>query len=117
MQKLSPAELAELQSVFADLLNYEADDPTTPIDPITYVAPDGDTCLHVAAHRGDLRAVGLLVKAGLDINRPGDMGATPLHYASSTEVASLLIANGASLEIRDEFGRVPGNSGLGKNAP
>jgi hypothetical protein len=39
---------------FADLLNYEAQDPTSPIDPLTYRAPDGDTCLHIAAHRGDL---------------------------------------------------------------
>lgn len=117
MQTLSPAEYAELQSIFADLLNYEADDPTTPIEPLTYVAPDGDTCLHVASHRGDLRAVQLLVKAGLDINRPGDMGATPMHYASNPEVASFLIASGASLQIRDEFGRLPVNYGLGKNAP
>ena len=117
MQRLTPTEYAELKSTFADLLNYEADDPTTPIEPLTYVAPDGDTCLHVASLRGDLRAVELLVKAGLDINRPGDMGATPLHYASNPEVASFLLASGASPEIRDKFGRLPDNSWFGKNAP
>jgi ankyrin repeat protein len=107
MQRLSPSEYAELQSAFADLMNYESDDPMAPIEPLTYVAPDGDTCLHVAAHRGNLRAVELLVKAGVDVNRPGDMGSTPLHYASTQEVASFLIGSGASTAIRDEFGRLP----------
>ena len=55
MQRLSSSELAELQAAFADRLNYRSEDPTDPIDPLTYVALDGDTCLHVAARRGNLR--------------------------------------------------------------
>ena len=68
-----------------------------PIEPLTYVAPDGDTCIHVASHRGNLRAVELLIKAGVDVNRQGDMGSTPLHYAATPEVAFFLIASGASI--------------------
>ena len=107
MHALSPSEQAELQVVFADLLNYDADDPTDAIDPLTYVASDGDTCLHVAARRGNLRAVQLLVKAGLDVDRTGDMGSTALHCASTPEVVAFLLASGASTEIKNEFGRYP----------
>jgi len=104
---LSPIEYAELQATFSDLLNYESDDPCDPIDPLTYCAPDKDTCLHVAAHRGNLRAVELLVKAGLDVNQQGDMGYTPLHYAATPEVISFLLAHGASPSIKNEFGTSP----------
>lgn len=116
MQRLSSSEYAELRTAFRDLMNYESDDPTAPIDPLTYVAPDGDTCLHVASHRGNLRAVELLVKAGLDVNRPGDMGSTPLHYAATPEVASFLMASGASLTTIDKFGRLPLQTDGDKNA-
>ena len=104
---LSPSELAELQVAFADVLNYESDDPCAPIDPLTYRAPHSDNCLHIAAHRGNLRAIELLVKAGLDINQQGDMGYTPLHRASTPEVIAFLLAHGASQSIKNEFGECP----------
>lgn len=107
MSRLSPAELAELQATFSYVTNYESDDPFEPIDPITYVAPDGDTCLHVAARRGDVRAAELLIKAGVDINRKGDMSCTPLHCAKTKEMVMLLLANGAATDIVNEFGRSP----------
>ena len=105
--QLTQSELDELATAFADVINYESDDPTAPIDPLTYRAPDDDTCLHIAARRGDLRSLELLLKAGLDIDDCGDMGTTPLHCAKTKEAADLLIKNGASLEVRDEFGRLP----------
>ncbi|GAB3782396.1 ankyrin repeat domain-containing protein [Dyella agri] len=104
---LTDAELLELKAAFADLINYESDDPEKPIEPLSYRAPDGDSCLHVASHRGNLRAVQLLVRAGLDINAPGDMGYTPLHYAATAEVIEFLLANGASPTIKNEFGSSP----------
>jgi ankyrin repeat protein len=108
---LSTAELAELSAAFADLLNYEAEDPTTPIDPLTYRAPEGDTCLHVAAYRSDVRAVKLLLRAGLDPNAQGDMSSTPLHCASDPEVYQLLLAAGASVDAINEFGQKPKQPG------
>jgi len=106
-QLLSELELEELRREFKDVLNYDADDVCDPIDPLTYVAPDGDTCLHIAAHRGSLRAVQLLVKAGLNPDRQGDMGHTALHYASTPEVVEFLLGCGASTTIKNEFGKSP----------
>jgi ankyrin repeat protein len=108
---LSSSELAELQSAFRDMTNYDSEDPCDPIDPLTYRRPDGDTCLHIAAHRGNRRAVELLLKAGLDVDDRGDMGCTALHYAEyakARDVVALLLAYGASREIRNEFGKLPG---------
>jgi len=105
LARLNDQELDELLVIFRDVINYEADDVCTPIDPLTYVAPDGDTCLHIAAHRGNRRAVELLLKAGANPNRPGDMGYTALHYASDPNVITLLLDHGASGNVLDEFGR------------
>lgn len=106
-QPLSHDELTELRNAFSDLLNYNADDPCSAISPLTYRHPDGDTCLHIASHRGNFRAVQLLVKAGLDINQAGDMGYTPLHYASTQEIVDFLLAHGARADIENHFGNAP----------
>jgi ankyrin repeat protein len=105
--KLSPAEVAELAAAFRDLINYEGDDPTAAIDPFTYRRPDGDTCLHIAAHRADVRSVALLLKAGADPNDLGDMRSTPLHYAKDPRIIQMLLAAGASDKIKNAFGRTP----------
>lgn len=104
---LSLSELNELQAAFSDVINYESEDPFAPIDPLTYCAPDGDTCLHIASHRGNLRALELLLKAGLSIDRQGDMGCTALHYAKTPEIVAYLLDSGASPDIKNEFGKAP----------
>jgi ankyrin repeat protein len=104
---LSPTEVVELAAAFRDLINYESADPTAPIDPLTYRSPDGDTCLHVAARRGDVRSVELLLKAGADPNDLGDMKSTPLHCARDPRIVEMLLAAGASDTIRNAFGRTP----------
>lgn len=73
-----------LKTVLSDLLNYDAEDPLQPVAPLSYLTPEGDSCLHVAAGRGDLQAVRVLVDAGLNANLRGDLGNTPLHYARKT---------------------------------
>ena len=105
MSTLTQEELDELRVAFADVINYESNDPCDLIDPITYRAPDQDTCLHIAARRGQLRVVELLLKAGVAIDCIGDMGATPLHCASNPAVIQFLLANGASPDKLDQFGR------------
>lgn len=104
---ISEADMQELQQKYSYLVNYESEDPDEPIDPLTYVDSNGDTLLHVAAQLGDLRTVELLLRAGVDVNQVGDMGNTALHYAKSEEVASLLLAYGASPDVTNEFGRQP----------
>ena len=108
MGKLTALEIRELREKYRHLINYQADDPLSPIDPLAYVDSNGDTLLHIAAQGGDLRTTELLLKAGMDPNRAGDMRSTALHYAKTRDVAALLRAHGASNQIRNEFGKLPG---------
>jgi len=101
-------ELLELKELFKDLLNYETDDPCDPIDPITYIAPDEDNCLHIAAWRDDLKSIQLLIEAGRDVNKTGDMGETPLHIATrknNNSIIQALLQAGARTDIISEFGK------------
>ena len=105
---MMPDDQQYLKLAFADLMNLQSDDPLAPVDPLTYREPSGDTCLHIAAIRGDLRATQLLLSAGLNINLQGDMGNTPLHYAHSfkrSSVEQLLINSGADKNLVNEFGK------------
>ena len=107
-KKLNEKEHQELIVAFEHLTNYSSDDPTDPIDPITYLSADGDNCLHIAACNGDVRSVELLLKAGFNINEKGDLGYTSLHYAVSgghKKVVALLLEKGAETNIRNEFGK------------
>jgi ankyrin repeat protein len=102
--------LEELRKRFSDLLNYDEENVLAPIDPLHYRTPEGDTCLHIAATRGDVRAIQLLLEAGADINTIGDMGSTALHNAVSqgrVEAVKYLLNAGASKQIKDEFGQTP----------
>jgi ankyrin repeat protein len=96
-----------LENAFSDLLNYDADDLLQPIDPLVYLTPEGDSCLHIAAGRGDLHAVKLLVEAGMDVNLRGDLGNTSLHYArkhAHDDVVQFLISHGALPHLVNELG-------------
>jgi len=67
-----------------------------------------DTLLHIAASKGELDDVKVLVACGAKVNAIGDMGGTPLHDAASAgrvEVVAFLLANGADPSIRNEFGK------------
>jgi ankyrin repeat protein len=105
---ISDSDMDELRSMFSDLINYGDANPLASIDPFLYKTPEGDSCLHIAAIRGDYRAVELLLSNWTDINMPGDMGNTALHYAASNrhrDIYQLLIAHGANAQTRNEFGR------------
>lgn len=97
-----------LEAAFSDVVNYGSEDLLAPIDPLTYKTPEGDSCLHIAAGRGDFRAVSLLLDCGFDVNLRGDLGNTPLHYAcmgAHDDVAGLLISRGASSALTNELGK------------
>jgi ankyrin repeat protein len=105
--KLSDAEISEIRKKYSHYGNYESEDPDAPIDPLSYVDSNGDSLLHIASRLGDIQTVELLLKGGMDVNLIGDMGNTPLHYAKNAEVATLLMAHGASRDIYNEFGKQP----------
>ena len=108
--RLTNAEIAELQRRYGYLSNPQAIDIDDPINPLAYFDLRGDGLLHVAAQRGDARTVGLLLRAGIDVDQRGDMGCTALHYAHmyrKPEVICLLLSNDAATNIVNEFGRLP----------
>ncbi|MBB6241256.1 ankyrin repeat domain-containing protein [Rhodanobacter sp. MP1X3] len=108
---LTKDEITEIQHRYNYLLNYGGDDPTAPIDPISYVDSNDDHLIHIAAQRGDVKTIELLIRAGQDVNQTGDMSCTALHYAymkGRLEIVELLLAHGADKNMEDEFGKKPG---------
>jgi ankyrin repeat protein len=104
-------EIREIQSRYRHLVNYQQEDPDAPIDPLSYVDSNGDHLIHIAARSGDLKTVNSLLDGGVDPNLLGEMGCTPLHYARMEEkadVAKLLLSRGASADIENQFGDLPG---------
>lgn len=66
-----------------------------------------DTMLHIAAWKGELPDVEVLVACGANVNAIGDIGNTPLHGAAAKghlAVAKVLLSNGADSSIKNEFG-------------
>lgn len=65
----------------------------------------GNIPLHIAAVRGDLRAIEALILAGSSVNARGEHGYTPLHEAAEQghmEAAKILIGAGSSLSILND---------------
>src|SRR5262249_222116 len=74
---------------------------------------DGSTPLHCATGKGNVEVVGVLLKAGADVNahnNNGHWGTTPLHaaaHANQPAIARLLIENGADVNAHDLNGKTP----------
>jgi ankyrin repeat protein len=67
---------------------------------INAVSCEGENALHIAIHRGDAEIAKLLIKEGIDIHQPGDLGHTPLHEAAAfgnMEVVRALVNSGADV--------------------
>lgn len=67
---------------------------------INACAIDGDNALHVVVLWGDLAAASALLDAGIEVNKAGDLGYTPLHVAcmeGNLEMVKLLVQRGADL--------------------
>jgi ankyrin repeat protein len=70
------------------------------LDHVNASNSDGDNALHWAARAGDLDAAIVLLAAGIDIDKRGDLGHTPLHEAAGAghkEMVLLLVERGADL--------------------
>jgi len=110
--KLNDETVLKLQEKYYYLTNYESSDPKAHIDPLNYRDAGGDNLMHIAARRGDLDTVRLLVDAGMNISEQGEMGFTALHNAyqyKHAEVDTFLLANGASTTSENNFGKLPGD--------
>ena len=107
--RLTSKQIAWLQEAYNYLCDFGDEDPA-PINPATWQSPEDDRIIHIAALRGDLTAVEMLVTAGEDVNVIGDMGQTPAHFAAMGQhrgVFDLLMKSGADAAIVDEFGHTP----------
>jgi ankyrin repeat protein len=70
----------------------------------------GDTALHIAALRGDVKMGELLIKRGASVKAINFGSSTPLHLASNKGHAAfinLLISKGADVNTADKWGRRP----------
>jgi len=69
-----------------------------------------DTMLHIAAWKGELADMEILIGAGANTNARGDLGNTPLHNAAmkgQLEGVKLLLQHGANPNLTNEFGQTP----------
>jgi len=92
----------------ADLGRELAEDPGLVNRPIN--EHTADRLLHLAAARGNLEVVRLLLENGADVNARGQTNRTPLHCAAtagSAPVAEELLGHGAELDATDDKGDTP----------
>lgn len=70
--------------------------------PDDFKSPDrdnGETSLHKAAMFGNASFIPALIAEGADVNAQTKEGVTPLHFALNREVADILLANGARVDM------------------
>lgn len=90
---------SELEEIFARLRGI-ADFADTDCSDVSATSVDGDNALHCVVRWSDLAAAKALIDAGIDVNKAGDLGYTPLHVAcmqGNAEMVKLLITSGAEL--------------------
>jgi ankyrin repeat protein len=89
----------KLEGIFARL--HEAVDfAYADFSDVNATSYNGDNALHCVVRWGDLAAAKALINAGIDVNKAGDLGYTPLHVAcvqGNAEMVKLLIDGGADV--------------------
>jgi uncharacterized small protein (DUF1192 family) len=89
----------EIVRLFASM-RQTADFADIDLTDINACATDGDNALHFAVRENDIGAARALIEAGIEINKAGDLGYTPLHVASmkgDADMVKLLVKNGADV--------------------
>jgi ankyrin repeat protein len=90
---------SQLESIFARLRS-TADFAGADFSDVNATSSDGDNALHCVVRWGDVASANALIEAGIDINKAGDLGYTPLHVAcmeGNAEMVKLLIERGADI--------------------
>src|SRR5882672_4452769 len=83
----------QVKHIFARLRE-TCDFAETDFSDVNACSSDGDNGLHCVVMWGDLSAAKALIDAGIDVNKAGDLGYTPLHLAcmkGNVELVTLLI--------------------------
>ena len=89
----------QLDEIFARL-HETADFAETDFSDVNATSSDGDNALHCVVRWGELAAAKALIDAGIDVNKAGDLGYTPLHVAcaeGNAEMVKLLTDSGSDL--------------------
>jgi|GEM_PF-798752 hypothetical protein len=111
---LYPKEINTLNSLSEHMDQLKIQNRTKTQDLLhTYNASNLEHALRIAAHKGDLENIELLLTAGININQKGQKtGKTALHFASSVwhqdteeSIKSLLIAG--AMELPDNQNKLP----------
>jgi ankyrin repeat protein len=89
----------QIKQIFTRL-RQTCDFAETDFSDVNACSSDGDNGLHCVVGWGDLSAAKALIEAGIDVNKAGDLGYTPLHVAcmqGNVEMVKLLIDKGANM--------------------
>ena len=81
-------------------------------DAVNQYAPDGFTPLGLACYFGQFEVARYLVLKGADVNQPSNNGfrVFPIHSAAAgdyTDIARMLIENGAQVNVKQQAGSTP----------
>ena len=111
LESQSPPEVRVINAAWAgDETEVDALLARTPGIRESFTPAEVDQVAH-AARNNELKALRLLLKAGLAINGRGQHNATPLHWAAwhgNAEMVRLILQHGPDLEDKDnEFGGTP----------
>ena len=74
------------------------------------------TPLHIAAARGDIEKITLLISADAFVNASNKKEQTPLHAARNGDVVDLLLKNKANINAQDCDGKSPLHQAISRNA-
>lgn len=104
---LHAVQLANKEMIISLLENNADPDGCGCVIGLKTLACNGITALHLAVAENNLEAVQLLIEHGANINAKNEYDQTPLHAASSKEMAAYLINKGANVNIQDNYGNSP----------
>jgi len=94
----------KLKAFYAKLRELPSFDGLRP-SRINAVNCEGDNALHIAVRWDDAEAAQLLIRSGINVNQPGDLGYTPLHEAcarGNLAMVKLLVKHGADVHALSE---------------